>query len=566
MVTAQSKKMLGNRLVEKGLITREQLWEAFRVQSKTGEKLDHVLLKLGLVAEKDIADITGIDFISAQRELLINLNPEILRIIPEHLVKRHKVIPLYKEDRKLVVAMADPMNVVAIDDLRLNMGMEIEPVLADVVEIEAVIQKHYGIPDIEKVFKDFDVGYDQPEQEAMSLEEENMANEAPIIRLVNSIIIQAIEEKASDIHIEPHAAGVRVRYRIDGFLTEIMRLPRKIKAAVISRIKIMSNMDIAEKRLPQDGRIQLKFYRKDIDLRVSTLPTVYGEKIVIRLLDKTSMINYRMEQLGFLEQNFGKLRKMLRNSNGMVLITGPTGSGKTTTLYAALNQLNNVEKNIITVEDPVEYMLDGINQTQVNVKAGMTFAVGLRSILRQDPDIIMVGEIRDSETAEIAVRAATTGHLVLSTLHTNDAPGAVTRLVDMGIEPFLAASSVLGVVAQRLVRLICPHCREAYQPESGAPEREFMSVGSDDEVTLYRGKGCDKCGNVGYRGRMPIHEVLIVTSGLRPLIVRNISSDKLRQKALEEGMISLKQDGIAKARQGLTTIQEVMRVAYSEES
>jgi type IV pilus assembly protein PilB len=559
LAAVNSKKLLGDQLIEKGLITREQLWEALRVQSKTGEKLGQVLIKLGFVMEEDIMDAVG-----AQQESLANLDPDLLRVIPEQLVKRYKAIPLRKEGKKLVVAMADPANVVAIDDLRLIMGMEIEPVWVDIAEIEAVIQKHFGIPDIEKAFEDFDVGMGQPEDELVNLEEESMANEAPIIRLVNSIVIKAIEEKASDIHIEPHAAGIRVRYRIDGVLREAMQLPRKIKAAVISRIKIMSEMDIAEKRVPQDGRIKLKFGQKDYDLRVSTLPTVYGEKVVTRILDKTGIAGYRLDQLGFLEENLVKFQEALRNSYGMVLITGPTGSGKTTTLYAVINQLNDVEKNIITVEDPVEYMLEGINQTQVNVKAGMTFAAGLRSILRQDPDIIMVGEIRDRETAEIAVRAANTGHLVLSTLHTNDAPGAITRLVDMGIEPFLVASSVLGVVAQRLLRMICPHCREAYSLPPDAPERKFMNAGSGEEITLYRGKGCEKCSDVGYRGRLPIHEVLPVTSGLRPLIVGNASTDKLRRQALAEGMMSLKQDGIIKARRGLTTIQEVMRVAYSE--
>jgi len=383
---------------------------------------------------------------------------------------------------------------------------------------------------------------------------------------VNSIFLQAIEQDASDIHIEPQEQQIRVRYRIDGMLREVMTLPGKIRSAVISRVKIMSEMDIAEKRVPQDGRIQLRLGSREIDLRVSTLPTVYGEKIVTRLLDKGSMKSYKIENIGFEPVNFKRFANALKSSYGMILITGPTGSGKTTTLYAALNEINTVDKNIITIEDPVEYMLEGINQTQVNTKAGMTFAAGLRAILRQDPDIIMVGEIRDGETAEIAVKAATTGHLVLSTLHTNDSAGAIARLVDMGIEPFLVASSVLAAVAQRLARLICPECRQAYELAPNAPERVFIGVAHDKPVTLYRGAGCSNCGNTGYKGRLAIHEVLPVTAGLRQLILRNAPADEIKQKAVAEGMVTLKMDGIQKAMKGMTTIEEVMRVAYVDET
>lgn len=553
-----SKKLLGEQLVEKGLISRDKLWEALRVQSKTGEKLGRVLVNMGLVTEEHIEETMG-----SRRESLKNIDPEIIRIIPEQLVKRHNVIPLRKEGNKLVVAITDPLNVVAIDDLRLVTGLEIEPVLAETREIKAAIDKHYGMTFFEAL-EDYEPGRVDYEQQTMSLEEENRANDAPVIRLVNSLFIKAIKDNASDIHIEPNETGLRVRYRIDGVLKEVMQLPRKVRAAVISRIKIMSDLNITEKRIPQDGRTRLRLGQKEYDLRVSTLPTVYGEKVVTRILDKTGIAGFTLEQLAFLPENLKKFQEALRNSYGMVLITGPTGSGKTTTLYTALNRLNSIEKNIITVEDPVEYMLPGINQTQVNVKAGMTFAAGLRSILRQDPDIIMVGEIRDTETAEIAVRAANTGHLVLSTLHTNDAPGAITRLVDMGIEPFLVASSVLVVVAQRLVRRICPHCKESYQLEGDAPEKVFLGVEPAEEITLYRGVGCNKCGNIGYRGRLPIHEVLTVNAKLRSLIIDNAPVDRVREKAFAEGMISLRQDGIEKARRGFTTIQEVMRVAYSE--
>jgi len=392
-----------------------------------------------------------------------------------------------------------------------------------------------------------------------------VVGEAPVVRLVDSILFQAVEQNASDIHIEPQEDQARVRYRIDGMLREITTIPQSMQLALISRVKIMSDMDIAEKRVPQDGRLQLKYGLREIDLRVSTMPTVYGEKIVARLLDKGNMKSFEINQIGLGPENLKRFMSALRRPHGMLLITGPTGSGKTTTLYAALNEINKVESNIITVEDPVEYTLRGINQTQVNTKSGMTFAVGLRAILRQDPDVIMVGEIRDGETAEIATRAAMTGHLVLSTIHTNNAAGAIVRLVDMGIEPFLVASSVLAATAQRLVRLICPKCRRSYVLGPDAPEREFIGVGPDKPVTLYKGSGCAECDNVGYRGRLAIHEVLPVTAALRALVTKNASAGEIESKALAEKMISLKTDGIRKALAGLTTIEEIMRVTYTEQ-
>lgn len=550
------KKLLGEQLVGRGIITKEQLWEALRVQSRTGELLGNILLKLGMASEEVIREILGV-----QQNKLDNLDPDLLKTVPQQMVRRYKVLPLKMEGNSLTVAMADPMNVLAIDDLRLLTGCEIEPVQAGLRDIEAAIQKHFGIPGVDKIFEEFDLLAGRQESEAVKIEEE-VVDEAPIARLVNSIFLQAIGQNASDIHIEPQEHQVRVRYRIDGMLREVMTLPKKICSAVISRVKIIANMDIAEKRIPQDGRIQIKFGIREIDVRVSSLPAIYGEKIVTRLLDKGSMRSYKIERIGFEPFNLKRFINALKSSYGMILITGPTGSGKTTTLYASLNEISTVEKNVVTVEDPVEYILEGINQTQVNTKAGMTFAVGLRAILRQDPDIIMVGEIRDGETAEIAVKAATTGHLVLSTLHTNDAAGALTRLVDMGIEPFLVASSVMAVVSQRLTRLICPKCRRAYELAADAPERTFIGVGTDEPVTLYKGAGCENCGNIGYRGRLAIQEVLPITTGLRPLIVRNAPSDEIKQKALEEGMISLKMDGIQKALKGLTTIEEVMRVVY----
>ncbi|MDD3654490.1 MAG: ATPase, T2SS/T4P/T4SS family [Desulfotomaculaceae bacterium] len=555
-----ARQKLGEKLVEKGAVTREQLWEALRVQSRSGGFLGEILIKLGMVSEEVINEILGV-----QKIRLDKIEPTLLKTVPEQLVRRHKVIPLKKEGNCLTVAMAHPMDVLAIDDLRLSTGCEIEPVQAGERDILAVIQKHFGLPEVDKIFEEFELLAGRQEEEAVALEEE-VVDEAPVVRLVNSIFLQAIEQDASDIHIEPQEHLVRVRYRIDGMLREVMKLPKKIQSAVVSRVKIMSDMDISERRTPQDGRIRLKIKEREIDLRVSALPTVYGEKIVSRLLDKGSIKSYKIEKIGFGALNLQRFTSALKSSYGMLLMTGPTGSGKTTTLYTALNEINTHEKNIITIEDPVEYMLDGINQTQVNVKAGMTFAAGLRSILRQDPDVIMVGEIRDSETAEIAVRAAITGHLVLSTLHTNDAAGAITRLVDMGIEPFLVASSVLITVAQRLVRLICPQCRQVYELAPDAPERAFIGAEPDQPVTLYRGAGCDSCGNIGYKGRLAVHEVIPVTMGLRPLIIRNAPTDEIKRQALAEGMISLKMDGIQKALAGLTTIEEVMRVAYTGET
>lgn len=556
----KAKKTLSELLIERGFINNAQLWEALRVQSRTGEFLGEILNKLGMVSKDTINEILGV-----QRINLDNLDPELFKLVPEHMIRKYKLLPYNKEGNLLTVVMADSANVLAIDDLRLVTGCKIEPVRLEQHVIEEAIRKQFSVPEADRIFDEFELTTKQHESEAIVLEEE-VFDEAPVVRLINSIFIQAIEQKASDIHIEPAENHVRVRYRIDGMLQEIMTLPKKIRSAVISRVKIMASMDIAEKRAPQDGRIMLKLGSQEFDLRVSSLPTVYGEKIVTRLLDKGSMKSYKLENVGFDSKSLSIFRNALKNSYGMLLITGPTGSGKTTTLYAALNEINTIEKNIITVEDPVEYMLEGINQTQVNIRAKMTFAAGLRAILRQDPDVILVGEIRDGETAEIAVRAATTGHLVLSTLHTNDAAGAFTRLVDMDIEPFLVASSVLGAVAQRLVRLICPKCRQSYVPEPDSPERLFIGAGPDQPLTLYRGAGCNECRNSGYRGRMAIVEILPMTTGLRALILNKASADEVKQKAQSEGMVTLRMDGIQKALQGLTTIEEVMRVAYADDN
>jgi type IV pilus assembly protein PilB len=564
MDAVRASRKLGDILVDNGAITLEQLGEALRVQKQSGERLDKVLINLGFVTEQDILDVLGFQPGISKITMPGKIDQKLLESVPEFLIRRHRIIPVKKEGNRLVVATMDPLNAVAFDDLQLVTGLNIVPIIATEKEIEALINKYFGRPELQNTLQELERLPEYINTETVRLKQpDDVTGEAPIVKLVNSIIVQAINEKASDVHIEPWEDGLRVRYRVDGFLREIMNLPGQIRHQLISRLKILSNMDIAEKRKPQDGRIQIKYHNCEVDLRVSTMPNIFGEKIVIRLLDKSANL-YKINQLGFQEENFQMYSNLLKYSCGMILITGPTGSGKTTTLFATLSELNTRDKNIVTIEEPVEYVLKGINQTQVNPKAGLTFALGLRSILRQDPDVIMLGEIRDAETAEIAVRAATTGHMVFSTLHTNDAAGALTRLADMGVEPFLVASSVLGVTAQRLVRLICPRCKESYELPGDAPERSFMGVGPDEPVVLYRGTGCPHCGQTGYRGRTGIHEVLPVSRKIKELVTRKSSSDEIREQAVREGMVTLKEDGLKKALEGLTTLQEVMRVAYAD--
>ncbi len=554
MAVVPKRKLLGETLIEKGIITRKQLEKALRVQADTGGLLGRVLIRLGMITEDDLNQVLGIERLN---NIDLQINSELLRVVPEQLLRKHRMIPVKKEGNRLFVAMVDTCNVMAMDDLRLLTGYDIEPVKATDKEIDALIEKHFGLPEVEEALKELEK---ETEEETVKIEE-NIVDDAPVIKLVNSLLMRAIEEDASDIHIEPFENHVLVRFRVDGVLHHVMKMPRRMSHAVVSRVKVMASLDIAERRLPQDGRIPLKLLHYDMDLRVSTVPTIFGEKVVIRLLNKENIKNLTLDQLGFSDYNLKYFMNFLKSSYGMVLVTGPTGSGKTTTLYTALKSLNSVEKNIITVEDPVEYVLEGVNQIQVNVKTGATFGTYLRSILRQDPDVIMIGEIRDLETAEIAVRSATTGHLVLSTLHTNDAPGALTRLVDMGVEPFMVASSALGVVAQRLVRRICPNCREPYVPD----EAELAFAGVESPDGFFVGKGCEQCNQTGYRGRIAIHEVLAVKPALQKLILKRAWVEELRQAALLEGMVPLKEDGISKALQGITTIKEIMRVVFREE-
>ncbi|TEB09588.1 GspE/PulE family protein [Pelotomaculum propionicicum] len=554
-MSVSKRKMLGVRLIEKGLISHEQLGEALRVQSQRGGLLGHVLVSLGMISEEELTRVLGIEELAPKDKI----DKELISLVPEQLIRRYKIFPVKKTGNRFYVAMADPLNVMAIDDLRLLTGFSIEPLAASEKDINKLIEKYFGIPEVEKAIQE--LGIEPEVAEHDEIKEDVIIDEAPVIRLVNSIITRAISEEASDIHIEPFVRGIRIRYRVDGLLREVMKLPRKMIFAIVSRIKVMSNLDIAERRMPQDGRIPLKLTGHDLDLRISTMPTIYGEKVVIRILYKESIKNYTLEKLGFSEHNLERFSAFIKSSYGMLLVTGPTGSGKTTTLYTALNSINTVNQNIITVEDPVEYMLDGVNQAQVNVKAGITFASYLRSILRQDPDIIMIGEIRDHETAEIAVQAAITGHLLLSTLHTNDAPGAVTRLIDMGVAPFMVASSLLGVVAQRLVRRICENCKQECLPE----ESEIAFAGLPAGTVLYSGAGCEKCNFTGYRGRIAIYEVMTMTPSLKSIVLNSATTEELREAAVSGGMITLKEDGIKKALSGLTTIKEIIRVAFREE-
>ncbi|TYP53290.1 GspE/PulE family protein [Thermosediminibacter litoriperuensis] len=561
----EGKRRLGDLLVKAGMITPEQLEKALNEQKRSGERLGKILVRLGYVSEKDILEV--LEFQLGIPKVVVEdyqLEPEVVQLIPERLARRYMAVPVRRDGNRLLVAMADPLNLTALDDLRLAAGLEIIPAIASEREIEAALSRFWQ-PSLESqamagLEEMTAVDASAAGRDSFDLDVAAQAGMegAPAVQLVNRLIAQAVHSRASDIHIEPQEGAVLVRFRVDGLLREVLRLPPGVLSSLISRIKIMGGMDIAEKRLPQDGRFQVTLERRSIDLRVSTMPTVYGEKVVLRILDKANML-LTLDSLGFSAAAREQYESMIHSAYGMILITGPTGSGKTTTLYATLNALSSPEKNIITIEDPVEYLLPGINQVRVNPKVGLDFAAGLRAILRQDPDIIMVGEIRDRETADIAVRAATTGHLVFSTLHTNDAAGAVTRLLDMGIEPFLVNSSLIGVVAQRLVRLICPRCRELYEPVPGDASYAFLSESAGKK--FYRGRGCQQCNFTGYQGRTAIQEILVMTDEIRALVAAKAPATEIKKAAVAGGMVTLREDGLLKAGQGLTTVEEVIRVS-----
>jgi type IV pilus assembly protein PilB len=556
-------------------VSDEQLRQALDVQRETREPLAQILVTMGLIGEKEKVRILGrqwgIPFVDlAERQI----DRELLKLVPHHLLQRWKAVPIDRSGARLVVAMSNPLDVYAIDQMRLVTGMDIESVIASAEDIsQALGQSASAREELQGALQDMSQEFGEPSdiqveagakegEDDVSLDQlREMVDDAPVVRLVNLIVHQALRDKASDIHVQPEASRVRIRYRIDGILHDVMTVPKKAQAPLVSRIKVMADLDIAEKRAPQDGRISLRTASGEYDFRVSTNPGVHGEKVVMRILDKRG-VQVRLDQLGIPNIMMEDFEALINRSYGIIAVTGPTGSGKSTTLYSALNVLNSPEKNILTIEDPVEYQLPGLTQTQVNVRAGVTFASALRTFLRQDPDIILVGEVRDPETALIATESALTGHLVFSTLHTNDAPTAVARLIEMGIEPFLVASAVIGVLAQRLVRVICPECKESYTPPVEAFRRLNLAMDLES-VTFYRGQGCERCRHSGYRGRIGVFELMLITNHLRELILRKAPTHELRQAGLEGGMITLRQDAMQKILEGITTMEEALRVVYT---
>jgi general secretion pathway protein E len=566
MIGIKTKK-LGQILIDKRLISQEDLQDALLSQQNTPLKIGQILIKKGLIAEDDVlialATQYSIDYVET---LEFNDADNILGNIPVQFLKRYKIVPYTVKKNTIKIAINDPLLIQPLDNIKIMYdSYKIIPVLSTEKEIMKIINNHFDvlkedsttsvIENLEE--SDFEI-LSSPITETEDILD--MANEAPIIRLVNTVIKQAIEDRASDIHIEPFEKDLIIRFRIDGILYNMFTPPKKYQAAIISRIKIMSNLNIAENRLPQDGRIQLKVGGKDIDIRVSVFPTYYGERIVLRLLNKSDM-KFDLDSLGFSKDSLSIFNELIKKTHGIILVTGPTGSGKTTTLYSVLTRLNTYDVNILTVEDPIEYQLHGVGQMQVKPKIDLTFAAGLRSILRQDPDIIMVGEIRDLETAEIAIQAALTGHRVFSTIHTNDAASGITRLLDMGVEPFLIASSVNAFLAQRLVRTICPHCKQSYKPDAVVLKDLGIKSTQLQGKKLYKGKGCDKCINTGYLGRTGIYELLPITNDIRKLIMEHADAVTIKEKAIANGMKTLLLDGIEKAFQGITTLEEVLRVS-----
>ncbi len=562
----QKKKRLGQMLLAEGLVTELQLERALREQKGSGNRLGKVLRDLGYVNEEGIIKVLGkqmnIPHIALNN---IVVDPAVVHLIPEMVARRHQVIPLYKKGSNLTLAMVDPLNVFAIDDIQQITGLQISPAVGTEREILKAIERFYsGTGNMEQAIRDADLK-SMVEGEALSPKEAEQAEESPVINFVNSLIGQAVKEGASDVHFEPDREGIQIRYRVDGLLHDVMIAPKSLQAGVISRIKILSQLDISEKRVPQDGRFEIKVGEKDIDIRISTLPTAFGEKIVMRLLDKGSVL-IGLEGLGFNSETLKEFDRYFRRPFGLILVTGATGSGKTTTLYSVLQMINTPEKNIVTIEDPVEYQLKRITQVQVNEKVGVSFATGLRSILRQDPDVVMVGEIRDGETANLAIQAALTGHLVLSTLHTNDAPGAVARLIDMGAEPFLIASSLTAVVSQKLVRKICKACAAPDNPPQDLIERlELAPLLAKKKGTLMKGTGCAECRGNGYAGRIGLYEFLPVNDAIRALVVSRASSSEIQKAALKSSYRPLRTQGIFKALEGHTSLEEVLRVTQDIE-
>ena len=561
---------LGQLLINNNIITEDHLGKALDLQNKEGGRVGSNLIKLGFLSEEKLVDFLSTQYGVPAVELSSEeIDPSIIKFVPYEVAYKYHIIPISKNGASLTLAMADPSNVFAIDDVKFMTGYDVKPVVASESTIREAIERHYQQSDMSSAINDID--FNDDDVDVVSGEEENLdmgelknaVEDAPVVKLVNLILAEAISRGASDIHVEPYEKIFRIRYRVDGVLHDVMQPPMRLKAALSSRLKIMAELEIAERRLPQDGRIKLKVKEKAIDLRVSTLPTLFGEKIVMRILDKSNL-NLDLTKLGFEVKALHHFQEAIKSPFGMVLVTGPTGSGKTTTLYSALSTINEIDVNIMTAEDPVEYNLMGINQVHVREEIGLTFAAALKSFLRQDPDIVMVGEIRDFETAEIAVKAALTGHLVLSTLHTNDAPSTISRLLNMGIEPFLVSSSVVVIVAQRLCRKICEQCTE----EESVPDHALTDIGFKTEeistINLRKGNGCPACGGSGYKGRIALYEVMPLDDALKELIIKGATAIDLKKAAIRSGMQSLRMSGLSKIKEGVTTIEEVLRVTFAD--
>src|SRR5438309_1921447 len=557
---AATSDKLGEILLREGLITPDQLKKALLEQKNTGMRLGYTLVKLGFVEETEISKMLARQYRMPAVDLSrFEVDPKIIKLLPPDVAIKHTVLPLKREGRTLTVAIADPNNVTAIEDIKFITRCDVFPVIAGEYTLRNAIDRYYQQSDAQlqsllKSVEEADVEVVEEEQEE-DVKAQDLAEDAPVVKLINGLLTDAVKRGASDIHIEPFEHEIRVRYRVDGALQEVMKPPVKMKAALISRVKIMAQLNIAERRVPQDGRIKLKFGSKVIDFRVSTLPVLFGEKIVLRILDRGNLA-LDLKTFGFEPKAEADLLKAILNPYGMVLVTGPTGSGKTTTLYSALSRINTMEVNIMTAEDPVEYNLLGINQVLVRNEVGMTFAAALKAFLRQDPNIIMVGEIRDLETGSIAIKASLTGHLVLSTLHTNDAPSTVTRMADMGVEPFNVASAVNLIVAQRLVRRVCSNCKQ----EANYTDEELHAFAiKRSDGPFFKGAGCDTCNGTGYKGRQGLYEVMALSSPLRRLVLKGGSTEELREQAVKEGMLTLRMDGMVKVKKGVTSLEEVVK-------
>lgn len=559
---AVQRKLLGDILLENGLITKNQLEDALAEQKTSRDKLGRILVRKGYITDQQLLEVLEFSLGIPQVQLnRVRIDPAVVKILPTSLIRKHYILPISINQQRLTLAMVDPLNYEAIDDVRILTGLDVLPVLVSENDMNAAIQQYAALQvdsKIEKLLGELNqYNYGAVEVDSLS---PDIEDDAPVIRMVNSILQQAVQGLASDVHIEPLEHEVRVRFRIDGDLLEVLNLPKKSFPAIVSRIKIMGNLDISEKRVPQDGRTRMVIDGREIDFRISSLPSIHGEKMVLRILDRTHAL-MPLYDLGFSSDNLEKINSLIRRPHGMIVVTGPTGSGKTTTLYSILTEINVAERNIVTLEDPVEYSLVGINQVQINTKAGLTFPAGLRSILRQDPDIIMVGEMRDTETAELGVRAALTGHLFFSTLHTNSASGTIARMVNMGVENYLLSSSLIGVISQRLIRRLCSNCKEPYYLDEPAARRLGMESYADQE--FYRPHGCNMCRQSGYAGRMALHEVLVLGPQMRAAINTHVNSeDELENIARQEGMITMREDGITKALAGLTSLEEVMKGVY----